>query len=69
MTYQEIKDRLSKCELALSKIKDGTYSSTTPTDLNKIEEKLNLLKRWSKSKTNKRTRRSFIFSRRNQGYS
>ena len=44
MTYQEIKDRLSKCELALSKIKDGTYSSTSPTDLNKIEEKLNLLK-------------------------
>ena len=44
MTYQEIKDRLSKCELALSKIKDGTYSSTSPADLNSMKEKLNILK-------------------------
>ena len=44
MTYQEIKDRLSKCELALSKIKDGTYNSTTIQDLEATREKLEVLK-------------------------
>lgn len=44
MTYQEIKDRLSKCELALNKIKDGTYTSTTSTELEKTKEKLELLR-------------------------
>ena len=44
MTYQEIKDRLSKCELALSKIKDGTYNSTTIQDLEATKEKLEVLK-------------------------
>ena len=44
MTYQEIKDRLSKCELALSKIKDGTYNSTTVQDLEATREKLEVLK-------------------------
>ena len=44
MTYQEIKDRLSKCELALNKIKGGTYTSTTPTELEKTKEKLELLR-------------------------
>ena len=29
MTYQELKDRLSKCELTLEKIKNGTYKSST----------------------------------------
>ena len=44
MTYQEIKDRLSKCELALSKIKNGTYQSTSQNDLQATKEKLEILK-------------------------
>ena len=44
MTYQEIKDRLSKCELALSKIKNGTYQSTSQKDLQATEKKLEILK-------------------------
>ena len=44
MTYQEIKDRLSKCELALSQIKNGTYNSTTSISLEKAKEKLEVLK-------------------------
>ena len=44
MTYQEIKDRLSKCELALTKIKDGTYSSTSTVDLVKTKTQLEVLK-------------------------
>jgi len=44
MTYQEIKDRLSKCELALSHIKNGTYNSTTITDLEKTKHTLEVLK-------------------------
>ena len=44
MTYQEIKDRLSKCELALSKIKDGTYHSTSQKDLQVTKKKLEVLK-------------------------
>ena len=44
MTYQEISNRLSKCELALSKIKNGTYGSTIPADLNKTVKTLEVLK-------------------------
>src|SRR6056300_1023665 len=44
MTYQEIKDRLSKCELALSQIKSGTYNSSTSINLEKAKEKLEVLK-------------------------
>lgn len=44
MTYQEIKDRLSKCELALSKIKNGTHSNTASIDLIKTKETLEVLK-------------------------
>jgi len=44
MTYQEIKDRLSKCELALSKIKNGTHRNTTSIDLIKTKETLEVLK-------------------------
>jgi len=44
MTYKEIKNRLTKCELALSKIKDGTYSSTTSLDLEPTKQRLEILK-------------------------
>ena len=44
MTYQEIKDRLSKCELALSKIKNGTHRNTASIDLIKTKETLEVLK-------------------------
>ena len=43
MTYQELKDRLSKCELTLEKIKNGTYSKSNK-DLNQTVEKLTILK-------------------------
>jgi len=41
MTYQEIKDRLTKCELTLEKIKDGTY---TGKDITEKTQKLKLIK-------------------------
>jgi len=41
MTYQEIKDRLTKCELTLEKIKDGQY---TGRDITEKTQKLKLLK-------------------------
>ena len=44
MTYQEIKDRLSKCELALNKIKNGSYSSTSTVNLEKAKTQLEVLK-------------------------
>ena len=44
MTYKEIKDRLSKCELTLQNIKDGSYSNLS-ADKAKIQiQKLNTLK-------------------------
>ena len=54
MTFQEIQEKLKKCELALTSIKDGSYSNTKYTKeeaLEKfntikesLEKKLNLLK-------------------------
>jgi hypothetical protein len=55
MDYQEIKDRLTKCEIALTKIKDGKYRSESPEQLQQtklqleviresLSKKLNLLK-------------------------
>jgi len=44
MTYKEIKDRLSKCELALNKIKDGSYPSTSTVNLEKAKTQLEVLK-------------------------
>ena len=44
MTYQEIKDRLSKCELALTRIKSGKHSTITSTDMIKTKETLEVLK-------------------------
>jgi len=44
MTYQEIKDRLSKCELALSTIKNGTHRNSTSINLIKTKESLEVLK-------------------------
>jgi len=41
MTYQEIKDRLTKCELTLEKIKDGSYK---PANVKQTTEKLELLR-------------------------
>ena len=44
MTYQEIKDRLSKCELALTRMKSGKHSTTTSIDMIKTKETLEVLK-------------------------
>ena len=41
MTYQEIKDRLTKCELTLEKIKDGSYK---PANIVQTTEKLTVLR-------------------------
>jgi len=41
MTYQEIKDRLSKCEITLEKLKNGTHSDK---DVKLKTEKLELLR-------------------------
>mgnify|MGYP004193686329 CR=1 FL=1 len=44
MTYQEIKDRLSKCELALTRIKNGDKNSYKSADLENTTKKLEMLK-------------------------
>ena len=43
MTYQELKDRLSKCELTLEKIKNGTYNSSKE-NIPETVKKLTILK-------------------------
>ena len=42
MTYQELKERLTKCELTLEKIKDGSYKNTSNID--KTTKKLEVLR-------------------------
>ena len=44
MTYQEIKDRLSKCELTLEKIKNGSYHNVKTVDVTKKQEQLEILR-------------------------
>ena len=44
MTYQEIKDRLSKCELTLEKIKDGTYKNMNSNSVVETTKKLEVLR-------------------------
>jgi len=43
MTYQEIKERLSKCELTLSKLQDNSNSSLSSDNKNKVKQ-LTMLK-------------------------
>ena len=51
MTYQEIQKKLEKCELAITSIKNGTYSSKTLSN-DKALTQLNVLKESLKSKLN-----------------
>lgn len=44
MTYQEIKNRLSKCELALNQLKDGSNTTFNQQELTTKVEKLEVLK-------------------------
>ena len=44
MTYKEIKDRLSKCELTLEKIKDGSPNTSNNLDISKTTKKLEILR-------------------------
>ena len=44
MTYQEIKDRLSKCELTLEKIKNGTYKNNKNINVEETEKQLTILR-------------------------
>ena len=44
MTYKEIKDRLSKCELTLEKIKDGSSNTSNNLDISKTTKKLEILR-------------------------
>mgnify|MGYP003150337581 FL=1 len=44
MTYQEIKERLAKCEFSLKCIVDGTYKNKSKKELAETTKKLTLLK-------------------------
>ena len=44
MTYQEIKDRLAKCEFSLKCIADGTYKKIKKEKLSETTKKLTILK-------------------------
>ena len=43
MTYQEIKDRLEKCEYSLRAIQDGTFKATKGVDIKETKKKLQVL--------------------------
>lgn len=44
MTYQEIKDRLDKCETALTQLKNGTYTTLSKEEVISKTEQLQILK-------------------------
>ena len=44
MTYQEIKDRLTQCEVKIKELKDGKISGMKPAQLNQAVKKLEILK-------------------------
>ena len=44
MTYKELNDRLTKCESALQKIKNGSYTPDDSTNLKETTKRLNLLR-------------------------
>ena len=44
MTYEELKNRLSKCELSLEKIKNGTVNLSNTEDFAGKKKKLQILK-------------------------
>ena len=44
MTYQEIKDRLAKCEFSLKCIADGSYKTKSKVKLTETTKKLTILK-------------------------
>jgi len=44
MNYQEIKDRLTKCEIALTQIKNGKYTSQSPEQLQQTKLQLEVIK-------------------------
>lgn len=44
MTYQEIKDRLSKCEVALNQLKDGANSKINSKEFESTKSKLEIMK-------------------------
>jgi hypothetical protein len=44
MTYKEIQERLSKCELTLEKIKDGSYKNSDNVDISQTTKKLEILR-------------------------
>jgi len=44
MTYQEIKDRLSKCELTLEKLKNGSHKNIDSINVKETTQKLEVLR-------------------------
>ena len=52
MTFKEIQEKLKKCELALTSIKDGSYSSTKYNSKEEAIEKLSTLKESLEKKLN-----------------
>ena len=44
MTYQEIKDRLTKCENTLNLIKNGQYKTQEKVDIKETTKKLEVLR-------------------------
>ena len=52
MTFQEIQEKLKKCELALTSIKDGSYSSTKYSSKDEAIEKFSTLKESLEKKLN-----------------
>jgi len=44
MTYQEVKDRLSKCELTLEKLKNGSYKAPKNINVKETAKQLELLR-------------------------
>ena len=44
MTYQEIRERLTKCENTLESLKNGSYKNNTSIDVKETTHKLEMLR-------------------------
>ena len=61
MTYKEIKDRLSQCELTLEKIKNGTYKNQESLNVKETTQKLEILRESLQSKL-KEAEKGMVFT-------
>ena len=60
MTYQEIKDRLTKCESTLESLKNGSYSNIQPTEVQKTVKQLKVLQESLQSQLAEASKKTYL---------